>query len=347
MKRLGWVVLTFIFCIFSSVPSSALETTPTTPNKVTGPLLITGYSFSGTALRYVQIYNNTSTLVMIDGWQIVSTSKTNPTVTSNYITLSGQLEPGKHVFAAIPNLVDRISFELPILQTSGLSLVGSVSLIAPVASTYNDEVATVPTISSSTTKETSGSNVSYYLKRDISATTGNYVSGFTFTLPGDKLKNDQLYQSPQQPMLQVAQIYPDAITCSPFDTSQLCADFVKLHNASTSVIDLSLYRLRTGTYGQAASSSNTRTMTGIVQPNEYVSFPLALSSSGNWVWLEDSYGTTRYEQTAIEYPQVLAMTMNHGHTTILLATGGGPLHQHRTILRMLFRCCQKLICAQG
>lgn len=306
MKRLGWGVLTFLISAVLTLPVAAIDTVPTSPNKVTGPLLITGYSFSGPNLRYVQIYNNASTLVPLDGWQIISTTKATPAVTTTYVTMTGLLEPGKHLFAATGGIIDRASFTLPTFEPIGTPLVGTVSLVAPAESGFVNETVTVPTITT-TMKEVGGMQTNYYAKRDVSLTTGNYVSGFSFMLPTEKLKNDQLYLAPSSPLLQIVEIYPDATSCSPFDTAATCTDYVKLFNASTTAIDLSGFRLRTGAYGQAVSSSNSRVMNGLLPSGHYMSFPLSLGSTGSWVWLEDAYGSVRYDTTMVAYPT------NSGH----------------------------------
>lgn len=302
MKRLGWGVLTFIFSIVLSFPAHALDTVPTTPNKITGPLLITSYSFNGPNLRYMQIYNNSSNLVLLDGWKIQVMSKTTPISTTVLITLSGLLEPGKHVFAAVNGVVDRPSFVLPAYVPANTPIVGIVALSAPELSGFNDESVAVPTIATSSLKEVDGLQNNYYLKRDISATSGNYLSGFTFILPTEKLKNDTLYVSAPLPLLRVVEIYPDAMSCSPFDTAVICGDYIKFQNVSTTSIDLSKYRVRAGLHGQAASSSNTKQLTGILGSGQFASFALALSSTGSWVWLEDTYGYIKYDSTIVEYP---------------------------------------------
>ena len=302
MKRLGWGILAFIILLTNGMPAGAIDTIATTPNKISGPFIVTGYSFSGPNLRYVQIFNGSASLASLDGWQIISTSKATPAVTSTYVTLTGQLEPGKHVIAAVPGLVDRISYALPSFAASASPLVGSVALVPPSISNFNEESVTVPNVSASTLKEVMGLQTNYYVKRETSLTTGNYLSGFAFILPIENLKNDQLYLTPQAPLLQIVEVYPDSIACSPFDVSLLCSDYVKVLNASTSSIDLSMYRLRTGTYGQASSASNTRVMNGVLSSGHYAVFPLSLSSTGSWIWLEDAYGSIRFEQSAVEYP---------------------------------------------
>lgn len=302
MKWRGWVLLAIFTVTSHTSVVNALETIPTTPSKVSGPFNITAYSFGGSGLRYVQVHNSSSSLATLDGWQIASATKVAPTMVTNYLTLSGQLEPGRHIFASISGVVDRPSFVLPTSLTTGNPNVATVSLIAPIGSGFNDETVTVPTITASVQKEVDGASMYYHLKRDVSATTGNYLSGFTFIAPTEKLKNDQLYVPPPDPNMQIVEIYSDSLVCSPFDTAATCSDYVKLYNASTTSVNLSSFRLRTGSYGQTATSSSTKSLGGVVGAGGYATFVLSLSSSGSWVWLEDVYGSVRYENTLIEFP---------------------------------------------
>lgn len=43
-------------------------------------------------------------------------------------------------------------------------------------------------------------------------------------------------------------------------------------------------------------------MTGILAPGHYTAFPLSLSSSGSWVWVEDRYGLHSYSSSLVNYP---------------------------------------------
>lgn len=301
MKRSWWGTVAIIFATMLSLPASAIETAPSVPNRVAGPFLITGYSFTGTKLRYVQVYNNSSNLASLDGWGIASHSKA-PVVTSTYIRLTGLIEPGDHIFAAIPGLVDRTSFELPDVPTGLSANMGSVSLVAPAASGFNDETVSVPTITTSTLKETDGTSSNYYLRRDISSSTGNYISGFGFILPSEVMKNDRLYTAPTDASLRIVELYTDAGGCSPLESAAICADYVKLFNPGPDPIDMSKYRLRTGTYGQVSSGTNTEPLSGALPAGRYVAVPLSLSSSASWVWLEDMYGSVAYERSLVAFP---------------------------------------------
>lgn len=301
MKRRWWGLAVFVFASLLTLPVSAIETAPSTPNKTVGPFLITGYSFSGSTLRYVQIFNNSQSLSSLDGWRLVSSTKAAPIATTQHVTLAGSLEPGDHIIAAIPNLVDRVAFEFAGQPAAPGLIVGSVSLQAPSESLYGDETVAVPNITSSTPRINEGADT-FYVKREVSSSTGNYLSGFSFMVPSEPLKNDQLYLTPMAPGVSIVEVYPDAVDCPPFDPSPLCADYVKLHNQSSSVIDLSGYRLRTGTYGQAASTTNTKVLQGALMSGAYVTVSLPLSTSGSWVWLEDRYGAVVYEATMLGYP---------------------------------------------
>lgn len=303
MKWRGLGVFAFILSVLIGYPAAAvIDTIPTSPSLTTGPLVITGYSFSGPSLRYIQIYNNSSGLVRLEGWQISSVTKSTPANTTVYMSLEGALAPGNHIVAAIPEIVDESSFTLPDVQPVNAPLVGNVLLQPPVGSGFNEEMVTVPTITSGTVKEVVEGATNYYLKRDISASTGKYLSGFTFTTSPSQLANDGLYVYPASARLQITEIYPDSPVCSPLSREALCNDYVKIYNAAASDIDLSWFRVRTGAYGQSATSSTTQPLIGVLSSKAYAIVPLTLSSSGNWVWIEDIYGIVQYEETLVQYP---------------------------------------------
>lgn len=311
MKRVGRVVFAaFLIVSQLTTHASAIESVPTTPNKVAGPFLITGYSFSGPNIRYVQIYNNSSTVASLDGWQIGSVAKAVTTVSNVYISLTGQIAPNKHVVVAAAGIVDKPIATYPLPSSSPSPQTSSVSLIAPVGSSYLDETLTVPTVSVNSPKEIEGASTNYYVRRDVSTTTGNYLSGTTIVV-SEKLKNDGLYVAPETAPLQIVEVYPAPPSCSPLDVAETCGDYVKLHNPTVSAVDLSQYRVRTGIYGQLSSSSNTSSLTGELASGAYVSIPVGLSGSGSWVWIEDRYGIDRYEATLMEYP---SSTNHEGHS---------------------------------
>lgn len=301
-----WLWLGCITVLLSStLPSIArgLDTVPTTPPAVSGPFQITAYSFSGAQLRYVQIYNTSTSLASLDGWRLQSSTKTPPVTSTEYITLSGLLPPGKHAVAAVPSVVSSPIFVLPLVEFDPSILFGSVSLIPP-NQMYLTETMTAPNVTTSSPREVAGTTSIFHVRRDISSSTGNYVTGSSYVIPTQPLKNDVLYETPVDPLIQVVEIYPSPIECAPFDPSLLCTEYVKLYNASSSVIQLDQYRLRTGNYGQSATSSNTRTLSGMLIPGQYAVVNISLVDSGGWVWIEDQFGQTYYASSMTDYPSV-------------------------------------------
>lgn len=301
MKRFGVGVVAFVCMLMYSFPVSALSTVPstTTVTKINGPLLITGYSFSGHSLRYVQIFNSSNQVVDLSGWRVsIEYSATQQIIG----TLNGKIAPSKYVTLAnelnLPTATFTFADVVPAIDPVALS----ISLLPPPTSNFNNEVAS-PSITSSTPR-VAGTPATFYFARNTSTSTGNYLSTFTAFIPASNFSviSDALYVAPFEPELAIVEVYPDSLVCSPFEASAICSDYVKVHNRSDHSIDLSGFRLRTGTYGQTSSSSNTSPIGGTIHPGHFASFPLTLSSGGNWVWLEDAYGTVRYEQTVVQYP---------------------------------------------
>lgn len=303
MKRAGWGILAILFVLGSQfTPTYALDTVPSTgiQTKVNGPLLITGYSFSGHSLRYVQLYNSSGSVVSLDDWRV--SLEYAPSGQQTYATLAGNVAPGKYVTIANETTVPTATFTFIDTNPTSDPIPTSVSLLAPASSNYLNEVAT-PSITSTTPRVT-GTPATFYFARNISSSTGNFLSTFTAFIPSPTfgLISDGLYVAPVSPSLQTIEIYPDAKACSPIETDPACMDYVKLLNTSTAPIDLTQFRLRTGQYGSTSTNSNTAKLSGVLLPGHSESFSLNLSASGSWVWLEDAYGSMVYESSLQSYP---------------------------------------------
>lgn len=302
MKRLWLGVLAFISLLyFSTLPVSAqIGTAPSDelPIKINGPLLITGYSFSGSSVRYVQIFNNSTSVTALDGWRV---SYEHAGITNTLVELSGDVAPKRYVTIAdetvLPNATFRFVHTLPAVDP----VITSVRLVPPSGLTFNDEIVS-PSISS-TTLRVAGTPATFYFTRTISSSTGNYNSTFSAFVPdsGFTLASDTLYEAPAFTQLAIVEVYPDAPSCSPLDTG-ICSDYVKLYNPTTNDIDMSTFRLRTGSYGQTPTASNTQQLSGVLPAGNYASFAMSLSASGSWVWLEDTYGVALYDTSVVGYP---------------------------------------------
>lgn len=301
MKRLwsGLVAGVVFFQLFCA-SAYAIDTTPSIPPNVDGPLMITGYSFSGHTVRYVQIYNSSSEIASLDGWKIATEWSTSLSWQSS--ELAGMLAPKHKVIASLPGVVSGALFDISGQAVAADPKVSAVKLVPPVNSGFNEHLVSVTTTASTVNVATSPAT--YYFSRNISSSTGNFLTTFTAFVPSPTfhLEQDELYQPLASSPLQIVELYPDAMSCAPNDVSILCKDYVKIQNISSHSIDLAKFRIRVGSAGQSASSSNTSYPTGLLEVGAYVAVPLALTDSGSWVWIEDLHGIQRYDETIISYP---------------------------------------------
>jgi hypothetical protein len=303
MKWVRWAILAFLLLSgYQSSVAYAIDTTPSSgvQTKVNGPLLITAYSFSGHSLRYVQLFNASGSVASLDGWRV--SVEYAPATQQIYATLAGDIAPGKYVTVANTLTVPTATFGFMDSSLAADPTPISVSLLAPATSNFNNEIAS-PSITTSTPR-VAGTPATFHFARNISSSTGNFLTTFTAFVPAANfsLISDGIYHAPSSPELRIIEVYPDAKTCSPFETEPTCSDYVKILNPSNAPINLSMFRVRTGQSGSSSTSSNTSQLQGVLQPGHSASFPLSLSSSGSWVWLEDAYGTTKYESTLLAYP---------------------------------------------
>lgn len=302
MMRLWLGVLAFISLLYcSALPVSAqISTAPSDelPIKTNGPLLITGYSFSGSSMNYVQIFNNSPTVTSLDGWQV---RYEQATTDNALVELQGNLAPKRYITVADETVLPSATFGYVNTFPPAEPAITLVRLVPPSELLFNDEVVS-PSISSSTVR-IAGTPATFYFARTTSSSTGNYNSTFSAFVPDNAftLASDNLYEVPPSAPLQIVEIYPDAPTCSPID-SGICSDYVKLYNPTATDIDMSNFRLRTGNYGQSSTASNTQQLSGTLAAGDYISFAINLSASGSWVWLEDTYGITRYDASMVGYP---------------------------------------------
>jgi hypothetical protein len=288
--------------ILLALPISALETIPSVEAKTNGPLLITGYSLQGHSLRYVQVANTSDEVVPLEGWSLqvdwAGGSWAYPSV------LSGLVEPNKKITIANESVVPSATFVFRDDVVAAAPRLSTIRLIPPLVSGWNDVTA-----------EVSGNDVVgsvpalTYVTRNISSSTGLYLSSFTTFVPDDsfQLQSDELYMASIDTDLRVVEIYPRPNNCSPVEETPLCNEYIKLYNSSSQPINLGQFRLRSGAAGQTSSTSNTTHLPTVLLPaKSYVSYPIGLVDGGAWVWIEDIYGLTQYDSTVVSYPSASA-----------------------------------------
>src|SRR5688572_2201939 len=298
--KLGAIVGAFIFCLFTA-PLAGAVTIGAPPVKSPGsdsPIIVTGYAAQGPALRYVQVFNSSSNVVDITGWKL-RYSLVGASESIEIAILNGLIKPSGYLAVADSSVIPSADFgytvTIPPEQTGE---VGAVELVP--AATYLSHLVVVKT----------DPNHSHW-RRNISASTGNYLSTFTPFTPDAQfaLYGNGLYDYPEATGLQITEVLANPRSCSPVEVSGDCGDYVKLYNPTTHPIDLSAFRLRSGYKGQNATSSNTFSLAGTIASGQYATLatsgdghPIVLANSGSFVWLEDVYGLMIYESTLLEYP---------------------------------------------
>lgn len=305
LRRLGGLLISAFLTVCAALPAFAIDSTPSVSPKIDGPMLISGYSFSGHTIRYVQLYNSSDEVVSIDGWKIIGEW---PSGTWTSQTLSGMIAPKNKITVADKLVVNTATFTFnttsPLINDARLT---SIRLIPPATTNWLEQVATISindTNSASRTPRIATTPDTFYFARNVSSSTGNFLSTYTAFIPSNTftLESDNLYEPPLSALMEIVEVYPNPSACSPADSSIFCKDYVKIHNPSSQSINLSLYRLRVGSAGQSATSSNTAYISQMLAPDSYALAPISLTDSGGWVWFEDAYGITQYDDSVVQYP---------------------------------------------
>lgn len=306
MKWVRWGVSILMIQALFSVPVDAIDTAESLPlpTKTTSPIVITGYSFAAGKVRYVQIYNSSNNVVDLDEWSV---SIEVATVRYEIAVLSGKILPGKYASIADLSVVPTATHSILPSSWSDETQLSSISLTPRSDSNYLPEVTT-PTVTSSTPR-VAGNPPTFYFARNVSASTGNYLSSYTAFIPSNNfvVTSDPIYIPPVTSGISIVEVFADSAACAPFERMPTCVDYVKIYNETVSSVDLSQYRIRTGSYGQTSTGSNTVRMHGALGAGQYAVVETSLSASGSWVWLEDAFGLVAYEQTVVGYPS------NAGH----------------------------------
>ncbi|PID32780.1 hypothetical protein CR956_00665 [Candidatus Saccharibacteria bacterium] len=302
MNRFGKIFIAAVASVLLStsilVSVHATSVAPSEPPKTSGPFIVTAYSFSGSSLRYVQIANNSSQVASLDGWVVSSQVGASSWQTA---AMSGLVPPHHKVTVADSSVLPDATFTYP-SQPATDDLLEEVSLLPPSGSNYSKSTVKI-SVKKSTPRDDSTTPSSFFFERNISTSTGRYLTSFSATASApDTIDSDPLYVLNPKTDLRVVEIYPAPKQCSPADDGPLCYDYVKLFNPSSAPIETDWLRLRVGYVGQAATPTNTAELSGVIPANSYASFKINLPDSGSSVWLEDVYGLKVYTSTSVTYP---------------------------------------------
>lgn len=294
------LILGLLVCmsLFVDAPAHAIETVSSqeVTVKTDGPWMITAYSTTAYRLNYVQIYNASSGVAALDGWTLFYA--VNGVEYELPVVLQGSVRPQSSVVVAdavsVPTAL--FQYDAPEVEAGVNVRVNGLRLAAAEDSAYLDHSVTASYPSGSAVDET------YYMSRNRSTSTGNYLTSFTTnTTPPNQLVQDALYMRPADTALRIVEVLANPRSCSPLELAGDCRDYVKLYNPTDAPIELAEYRLRVGYSGQGATSSNTLQLGGTLVPGAFASYEIGVTNSGGWVWLEDMYGAAQYDATVVEY----------------------------------------------
>lgn len=289
-----------ILVVFAVVMSQLLTATfvaaepvtvPSEPQLPTSPLIITAYQASVDGLDLVQIYNDSDELVSLDGMSLRYSNKLDLTITAIF-PLSGLMKPNSHILITTTDVLvgnNRVAMRF---MPSGW----------PPKAVWIDSA-----LSAHVTIPTDVKTDGFIYKR--SKTTTGYstaASALNTVLSGNVIEADLLYLIPQSPEVKIVEILARAKTCSPFDTDITCNDYIKLQMLpGFDPASKDAYRLRTGGSESITNSfdlANASVHGGfllVIQRND--GDPLSLTNGGGYIWLEDIFGLTRYDETLVKY----------------------------------------------
>ena len=291
-----------VFVVVICLPQGVLAiSTGETTALPTVPIMITSYqtNSAGTGLDYIELYNSSKSLLRVEDWTVVLVGDSLERSVGLSTDYDGWLEPGSHVVAARDVYVPGASF---VLHDDVMGVDNFVIKSFRVdRSGYRSQTATLASNKFTPMVRT-------YNTDSYSTASSPFVKDYR-TLPQPPLFDDGLYLPPVNPGIKIVEIYPYSSSCSPFDGSVLCGDYVKLYNPTNADVDLNDLVLRTDSSSTARTSSNTFELAGTLQPGEYLTVwqtnsggRISLTNSGGYAWLEDKYGVVApYPGSAAEY----------------------------------------------
>lgn len=325
--------------IFSPVqavtPPPTTITVQQTPPPSAAPDLILTSVVGSALLDYAELYNQGDTPFHLAGWTLQFTihdataggcsDKTTAVnlpdawlLPKKYLTMQRASAPVPGSLA-VPFTLDDSSF----LSSCLVPKLATTAVIDNTGAT--EQIITLP----AATWSGSATTAAQHKQRNNSPSSTRIITGIFDTdykiVTGNvAINSDPLYNPPADVAgLQIVEILPNARNCAPSDLDPTCDDYVKFYNPTDQAINLASYRVRIGYKGQSESVTNTFTWGAEIDPlatelllpaHTYFMLttrndgqPLSITDTGNYVWLEDAYGTTKYDPI-IQYPDASSTT---------------------------------------
>ena len=263
---------------------------PTPQSLPNSPILLTAYLINDSSLELVQLYNNSSEVISLEGGRLLY-GYAGDGQTYEAMSLSGLMRPHSHVLISTEGLLSdtAVGHFAPTLMPSPVTL-NSLAVVLPGFAPASGPAV----LKTNNSIQQRGKTSTGY----SSVTFGNFEGS---------LYADLLYQVPMTPLLRIVEVSPRAKACEPFSVDPTCGDFIKLKALpGFDITTLPDYRLRTDTGSE--SVTNTFSLAYASHHDGYVLMRLrddgellSLTNSGGYLWLEDSYGIQRYDETLTGY----------------------------------------------
>lgn len=272
--------------IVQQTPSVVVE--PIVPLPVS-PLLITAYKSSGAHLHAVQLYNNTSDMLPLEGFSLTYVAGSD----EYQIALpEGWVEPRSYIIAAWrgESLFADIEYHFTDVGS------GRLESIELHHKAYQPLIVTVSPLYKGD------------LLHRFKSTAGNYTTNVTFATGSQTISGGGLYVLPGRPEISIREILVHPRDCIFGMETPDCYDYIKIKNVGATPVDLSLYRLRSGFSNVKSSSLNTTYFSDVIEPGQVLTLThdrdknrVGFSSNDGTVWMEDAYGYISYDLAVPPY----------------------------------------------
>lgn len=288
-----------ILCIsvFSvSISAQAIEVEQQPPDLPQSPVLITGYYTHGGGLVYVQLFNNSGTIVDLVDWNIeFVTHDTEEDEHILQIPLSGYLLPRSYAVIADSGLVDRADMTFSYQHEAVDSTPTRLAIQSPEYQPYQ------------TRGDVFAGGVRYQMEP---TTAGNYTNTRPFVeVDTDyQLFGGGIYTPADSSPLRIVEVHTNPRLCAPTKQDVSCYNYVKIQNISSDTVNLADYRVRIGHLNESSGIANTVHLNGLLNSGEFIPVfqrddgaRLNIASSAGYVWIEDVHGLTLYEDSEVAY----------------------------------------------
>lgn len=161
-----------VACLGGVSSTGAIGVTPydSSQTKTDSPVIITGYSFQGPRVSYAQLFNTSDEIVDLKNWQLQYTiaGQTTPVTLG---VLTGLLKPSSYILVADSSFIPSADFTYSLTIPAEVTANAASISLQPATSYLTHTVPLTADVRSN------------YWKRNISTSTGNFLSTFSWFVP--------------------------------------------------------------------------------------------------------------------------------------------------------------------